>query len=349
MPKLDSKQNAVYWIDRNRIYIIFLGVFLVMSIFAPNFVGLRNFTNILRSMSLNATVAIGFTLVLIIHQLDLSVGSTLSLGAVFTIGFRLMFSELPPGMAWTLGVVIALAAGSLIGLINGLLVAKAKIHSFIVTLGMMIIVQGVIYMYTDVSLSATTPADFALSDFMRMPFLDSIRLLTPRILIAILSVVGMEVLLKRTRFGRNFYMVGGNRDTAWLAGLKADTYTILAFVFAGFFAALGGSMVAIEMSSSPVDLGVNSLLIVVAATIIGGTSMMGGKGSVFKTMIAVLMLETLFNGMNRFNVGTEFKIFASGMILAGVVLYEAYYIYKHEQLKGQRAELLKELEDGRKT
>lgn len=340
MSKLAINKKSIAFLDNNRIYLLFVLVLGVMCLFAPNFASLNNFTTILRSSCMNALVATGFSVILIAKQLDLSIGSIISLAAVFTIGFRLYFSALPPVLAWTLGFGVALLAGAVVGLVNGFLVSKVKINSFIVTLGTMITVQGMIYMYTDVSLSASEAADFALADFLRNPLVPSLKLITPRILVAIIGVILFEIILRQTKLGRNIYMVGGNPETAWLAGINTPGYILLVYVLSGLVSALAGSLAAMEMSSAPVDFGANSLMVVIAAVIIGGTSMAGGKGSALKSAAAVLMLETLFNGLNRFKVGTEFKILLNGLILATVILYEAYALYKHDKTKGQRPELL---------
>jgi ribose transport system permease protein len=340
MSRFTLPKKSIKFLDNNRIYILFVVVLVFMCLFAPKFFSARNFTTILRSASMNALAAIGFTIVLICAQLDLSLGSVISLGAVFTVGFRLQFSALAPTLAWGTGFLIAVAAGAVVGLINGVLVAKVKITSFIVTLGTMITVQGIIYMYTDISLSATQEVDFALSDFLREPLWKSVGLITPRVLVSILCIALFEIMLTRTKTGRNIYLVGGNAEAAWLAGISPQKYIIFAYVLAGFLYALAGSLGAMEMSAAPTDFGAKSLMIVISAAIIGGTSMAGGKGSALKSAIAVLMLETLFNGLNRFKVGSEVKIFVSGVIFASVILYEAYALYKHEETKGQRAELL---------
>jgi len=335
MPSPIKNQSVLSWIDKYRIIILLAVVFLFMALFAPRFLNGFNMTIIMKSMSLNAMVAIGFTIVLICGQLDLSIASTLTLGAILVVGVRQDYG-------WTAGVLAALAAGTTVGLVNGLLVAKAKIHSFIVTLGTLTIVQGIVYIYSGGSaISVTSPADFALGDFLEMQL---IPLITPRVLITVLVILGFEIFFTRTRPGKNFYMVGGNRETAWLAGINTDGYLIAAFAISGFAAALGGALFAMSMSSATTDLGSNSLLIVVAATIIGGTSMAGGKGHVLYSGIAVLMLSVLFNGLNRFGVGSEVRIFASGVILAAVILYEAYALYRHEKERGRRPELMKEYE-----
>ncbi len=339
MSKMTITKKQIKFLDNNRIYILFGLVLVFMCLFAPKFFSLRNFTTILRSSSMNALAAVGLSIILICGQLDLSLGSAISLGAVFTVGLRLQFSALDPTLAWSFGFLIAIAAGAVVGLINGLLVTKAKITSFIVTLGM-ITLQGVIYMYTDISLSATQEVDFVLSDFLRAPMPWSFGLITPRVLISILCIALFELMLTRTKVGRNMYLVGGNAEAAWLAGINPQAYIIFAYVLAGLLSALAGSLGAMEMSAAPTDFGAKSLMVVISAVIIGGTSMAGGKGSVLKSAVAVLMLETLFNGLNRFKVGTEVKIFVSGVIFASVILYEAYALYRHEQTKGQRAELM---------
>lgn len=333
---LNNTKNIARMIDNYRIYYIFIIVFVFATLFAPNFFNAFNLTNILRGMSLNAMVAIGFTVVMICGQLDLSIASTLNLGAILVIGLQ-------PKLGWTLSLIIAILAGALVGVGNGLLVTKAKIHSFIVTLGTMTIVQGIIYLYCHGSSLNTT--DFALPDWIDKAI---IPLLAPRVIITILAVLVFEWILTRTRYGRGFYMIGGNKETAWLAGLKTNRYLVTAFVMSGAMAAFGGALFAISLSSAVPNMGekgVSPQMIVIAATIIGGTSMAGGVGGVFKSMVAVLTLATLFNALNCFGAGYEVQVFASGLVLAIVVLYEAYALYKQDKLKGQRTELLKEPKD----
>ena len=139
-------------------------------------------------------------------------------------------------------------------------------------------------------------------------------------------------------------MIGGNKHTAWLAGIDTDKYTISAFVLSGVMAAIGGVFFAMESAAATLNMGTSSLMYVISAAIIGGTAMSGGKGGIFNTFIAILMLDVLYNGIILFGLGNEVKIFIAGFILASVVLYEAFAIYKHDKVIGQRPELLKELE-----
>jgi len=289
----------------------------------------------MKTVAMNGTVAIGFTIILIVGQLDLSIGTIITFAAVIGLGLK-------EAVGYGVSVPLAIIAGGLIGLINGLLVAKVKINSFIVTLGMLTALQGAIYTITGGNTIAVTDDQaFAISDWLQHQIVPT---LTPRVVIAIVLVISFSVFLRRTRTGRNFFMVGGNSKTAWLAGVDSDKYTIVAFVISGVMAAIGGILFAMESAAATLNLGTNSLMYVLSATIIGGTSMAGGKGGVFRSFIAVLTLTTLYNGIVLLGLGNEVQIFISGVILASVIFYEAFVEYRHDKIVGQRTELLKELE-----
>lgn len=334
-----TKNSLLSLGDKYRIYLLFVAVFAFMSLFAPRFFNIFNLTSILKAISMNACVAIGFTVVMICGQLDLSIGTVITFAGVLALGFQ-------PKMGFTGSIIVAVVAGALVGALNGVLVAKAKINSFIVTLGTMTILQGAIYQFSGGnSISVTTPDIFAISDFLSKSV---VPLVTPRILITLILVMAVELYLRRTRSGRNFYLIGGNRNTAWFAGIPTDRYTIMAFVMSGVGAAIGGVLSVLESTAATLKLGENSLMYVISATIIGGTAMSGGKGGVLRSVLAIFTLEMLYTGVILFGLGNEVKIFIAGLILAYVVLYEAYAVYKHERTLGQRSELIKELE-ARKT
>ena len=236
-------------------------------------------------------------------------------------------------------ILAGVLSGVVVGLVNGLLVAKGKINSFIVTLGTMTVLQGFTYMYCKGG--SLNIDNFTFGDWLEkavVPFLP------PRVVITLVAVVLFEIMLMRTRYGKGFFVVGGNRHTAWLAGLNTDRYLIGSFVFSGLTAAISGVLFSISISSAVPNMGekgVSPLMIVLAATIIGGTSMAGGKGSIVKSAIAVLLLTMLSNGLNCFGAGYEVQILASGIVLSVIVLYEAFVLYKQGKLKGLRPELMK--------
>ncbi len=324
--------------DKYRIYIIFVVVFAVMSLAAPRFFNVQNFTTLLNAVAMNATVAIGFTVVMICGQLDLSIGTVITFAGVLTMGLQ-------PFLGFAGAIAVAVLGGAVVGLVNGLLVTKAKINSFIVTLGTMTILQGSIYQFSGGnSISVTTDEVFKISDFLSK---NTVPLLTPQALLTIVLVLVVEFVLRRTRVGRNFYIVGGNRTTAWLAGIPTDSYLIFAFILSGVTAAIGGVVSVLVSTAATLKLGENSLMYVISATIIGGTAMSGGKGGVLRSVVAILSLEMLYTGIILFGLGNEVKIFLAGLILAYVVLYEAYAVYRHEKTLGQRPELMKELAERR--
>jgi len=307
-------------------------LFLGLSVFAPNFFSTHNVTTILKGASLNGIVAIGFTVIFILGQLDLSIGAVVMLCGMLVIGLQ-------PAFGWIGSILLAVLAGTSAGLVNGLLVVKARINSFIVTLGTMTVVTGLMHLYSKGGSKAID--DFRFADWLEAPL---VPFLPPIVIITLVMVIAFTLFLNRTPMGRSFFIIGGNPQTAWLAGLKRDSYLIAGFIICGLTAAIGGILFAASLSSmtSATILGSRTLMTVLSAVIIGGALLSGGKGSVLKSYFAVLMLTTLFNGIGCFGLGFEVQIFVNGMILALVVLYEAFIIYKHNLVKGQRPDLMEE-------
>ncbi len=328
--------NPVRLLNEHRALAMLLVLFILLSAFAPNFLSVQNVTTILKGASLNAVAAIGFTLVLILGQLDLSIGAVVMLCGMLTI-------RLQPSLGWSGAFAVALAVGAIVGVVNGWLCVKARINSFIATLGTMTIVTGLMHLYSGGGSAAL--ADFRFADWLEKPLLP---FLPPMVIVTLALVGGVTVLLESTRYGRGFFMVGGNPEAAWLAGLNRDRYLMAGFVLSGCTAALAGALFAASLSSmtSAAVLGSRTLMTVLAAVIIGGTLMTGGKGSVLQSYFAVLMLTMLFNGIGCYGLGFEVQIFVNGLILAVVVLYEAFTIHRHDLLKGQRPDLMKEVAEG---
>ena len=320
------------FLNNNRALLMLALLFSILSAFAPNFFSIHNVTTILKGASLNAIVAIGFTVIFILGQLDLSIGAVVMLCGMLSIGLQ-------PEFGWTGSIMLAVLAGASVGLINGLLVVKAKINSFIVTLGTMTVVTGLMHLYSKGGSKAID--DFRFADWLETPLLP---FFPPIVLITLVMVLAFALFLNRTALGRAFFIIGGNAETAWLAGLKRDSYLIAGFIICGLTAAIGGVLFAAGLSSmtSAAVLGNRTLMTVLSAVIIGGALMSGGRGSVLKSYFAVLMLTMLFNGIGCFGLGFEVQIFVNGVILALVVLYEAFVIYRHDLVKGQRPDLIKE-------
>ena len=328
----ESRDRIIRIIKDQKALILLIVLTVLFSLTAPNFLTIYNFRSIIKGASLSGIAAIGFTIILILGQLDLSIGAILMLAGMLCIGLQ-------PVLGWAGSFAAALAAGAVIGLINGLLVVKAGLGSFIVTLGTQIITLGLMHLYSRGG--SLYVDDFSLADWLERPVL---QLLTPMSILTILLVGIFSFFMTQTRRGRAFFMIGGNPETAWLAGLPRDRYIIAGFILCDTLAALGGAVFAMSISSmtSYAILGSKTLMQVISAVIIGGSLMTGGKGSILKSYIGVLLLMVINNGLGCFGLGFEVQIFINGLILAMVVLYESVSSFHYNRHKGRRLFLMKE-------
>ena len=312
-------------------------VMFACGVFGKNFYTAYNIKAILDSTLLYAFLGVGFTLCMVAGHMDLSVAAMANLGAVLTMGFH-TFS----GMSWGPAMILAILAATLAGVINGVMISKAKIHSFIDTLGMQFVLKGVMYIYSK-GAEISDKGDFGFADILNK-WLKPLPI-TPKIIIMLVIVIVVAVLMRNTRFGRNIYMIGGNAETAWLAGIKSSRYTILIFAFSGACCALGGALFAIAQSSALPNMGekgISPLLVALAATIIGGTDTNGGRGSVWNTFVAVLGLMVMSFVLSNIFGKFEVQILANGLILAICVFYETITAYYNNKKIGIRQPLLEQ-------
>lgn len=354
MPKINklNKKYLILNLNNHRIYYFMVLVLLIMSIGAPGFMRSSNLIPMLKTSLLPIMVGIGFTFVMIAGHFDLSIGSVINVGAIVVMGEFNRFYHLFGGeaggngavvWAWIIAFILALAAGSLVGLINGLVVAKGKVHSFIVTIGTLITMSGFVYTYSNgntISADSYILVDVIEKSFLRLPYIE---LLTWRFIIVIVVIVFFEILLIKTRWGKDLFMVGSNSEAAWQAGINTDKKVILSFIISGFTAAFGGILFAVSMNAAVPNYGergINPLMLVLASTIIGGTVMTGGSGSVVKTALAVITIQAIFNGLIGMGFGFDAQVLSAGVLLGTVVLVEAYILYKQSLKKGERPALL---------
>jgi ribose/xylose/arabinose/galactoside ABC-type transport system permease subunit len=325
-------------INDYRFYVLII-VMMFLGIFARNFFSAFNMKGIFDSTVLYAMLGLGFTACMVAGHMDLSVGAMANMGAVQVMGMHTL-----SGHGWFFSLCVAVAAGLCVGFINGILVCKAKIHSFITTLGMQFVLRGAMYIYCG-GAEIGDKGDYAFADFlnMRLGFLP----LSPKVLFILLVVVAVAFLMRNTRWGRNIYLIGGNEESAWLAGIKRDRVTISVFALSGFSCAIGGAVFAICQSSALPNLGekgISPLLVALAATIIGGTATTGGKGSVWNTYASVYGLMVMSNVLTSLSGKYEVQILANGLVLAACVVYETITNYFRSKRVGERALLMAELE-----
>jgi ribose transport system permease protein len=290
-----------------------LGVLIIVftGLQGPIFLSPDNVGNVLRQISFDGIVALGETVVLIGGGIDISVGSVLSMSAALTMGLQ------PLGVP--VAVTAALLFGALVGTINGLLVTRARIVPFVATLGSMTVVQGLMLSYTR---QEPIPGSVEWFTVFGSGSLGPIPIAT---LFLLGAVVFCYWLLTYTRLGRNFYAVGGNAEAARLAGVSVDRHRFATYVFSGVCAALGGVLLASRLNSSTIHIGLDTPLAVLAASIMGGASLLGGRGTVLGTVLGVLALGVLSNGMDLLGVFTYYQTAIRALILVAVVVIDSFY------------------------
>lgn len=290
------------------IVVVMLILGMILSILSPHFLTPGNVTNLLKQVSILALLAAGQTLVILSGGIDLSIGSVLAFSAVIMGG---LMATMPPIAAILIGILLASALGAL----NGLVIAKAKIPPFIVTLGMMGIARGLALVYTQ-------GRSFQLKSEL-LNFIGSGTVLgipIPMILVIIVFII-LYFVLKNNVFGRNVYAIGDNEDASRLAGINVDMHKIAIYTISGFCAGIAAMVMIGRLSSAPPNVGAQAELQAIAAVIIGGTSFTGGIGSVETTLIGAMIMTMITNGLNILGVSSFWQqVFVGGIIIFAVWL-----------------------------
>jgi len=304
------------------IFLIFAVMVLAASLLSPAFVSSTNLINIVRQMSIVGLIALGVTGVIVCAGIDLSSGSVVGLTAVIAASM----SQTPdyaaafyPGLHLPLIVPIlaACAVGALVGLINGSLVAKARIPPFIATLGTYTAVRGAALLYT-----GGRPISDLTDEYNFIGQGDVYGLPVPIIILVVMAVV-THILYAHTKFGKYIYAIGGNEQAARVSGINASRYKMLIYVYASFLAALAGLVVSSRIGSGQPGLGVGYELDAIAAAVIGGTSLSaGGIGTVAGTIVGALIIGVLNNTLDLMNVSAYWQQIIKGCIIVGAVIID---------------------------
>jgi ribose transport system permease protein len=295
-------------------------IITVFSLMLENFFTLSNWITLLNQSSLTFIVATGLTIVVILGCIDLSVGSTVGLAGVIVAGF------LNRGYGIPVSILLGLLVGLAVGLFNGLIVSRIGIDSFIVTLGSMSIAHGFIFGYTKgYPIYENIPKSFL--------FLGRGRLfgVTFPIFLAILIFILAQALLSWFKFGVHIYATGGNMESTRLAGIKVDNVRLVGFIIGGVLAAFTGVIMASRLGSGQPNAGDNFLFESIGAVVLGGTSLQGGKGSIYGTLIGVLVIGVIFNGLTMLNVSFYYQEVIKGLIIVAAVTYN-YLSIRHIKL-----------------
>jgi D-xylose transport system permease protein len=356
-------------------------IFITFGTLNDTFLTGRNYTNLLLQMAAIATIAIGIVFVLLIAEIDLSVAFVSAVGAV---SMTLLLRPDNPGWPWWLAIAAALLVTTAIGFLHGIVITKAGVPSFVVTLAGLLIWSGVVLILTTKYSTAgiiriqddqvVGIANDFLSDVWgwviwavvvagyaavqvrtavsrrahgfaaKPPALIAFQILglaailfvaiwyanddrgVPKVaLILGLFLAFWSFVATRTRFGRHVYAVGGNPEAARRAGINVDRVRIAVFMISGFMAGVGGIMLASRLRSVATNTGTgNLLLLVIAAAVIGGTSLFGGHGRVMSALLGALVIASIQNGMDLMGLASGTKFVITGLVLLGAVLIDAY-------------------------
>ncbi|PJW13267.1 ribose ABC transporter permease [Geobacillus sp. Manikaran-105] len=293
-----------------------IGLFLlciVLSILSDDFLTMDNWLNLLRQVSINALIAFGMTFVILTGGIDLSVGSVLALSSAITAGM------MAQGMNGFVAILVGLLAGMVMGVLNGVIITKGKVAPFIATLATMTAFRGLTLVYTD----GRPITGFASDDIMFQMIGRGYFFGIPVPIILMLTVyIALYVVLKKTTFGRHTYAIGGNEEASRLSGLRVDRLKIYVYALTGALSALAGLILTSRLNSAQPTAGTAYELDAIAAVVLGGTSLSGGRGWIFGTLVGALIIGVLNNGLNLLNVSSFYQQVIKGAVILLAVLLD---------------------------
>jgi len=293
-------------------FVALLIISVALSIVSRDFLTLDNLLNVMRQASINALIAFGMTLVILLGGIDLSAGSVLALSSVI---IATLLSAGTPAIVATLA---GLVAGGLMGFANGLVISKGKVAPFIATLGSMTVLRGLALVVSNGS-----PISSFNSDFFSLLGGGYVARLVPIPVVLMLVMFGVFwVLLRKTVFGRHIYATGGNAESAKLSGVKVDRIQLWVYTIAGVMSALAGVVLTSRLNSAQPTAGTGYELDAIAAVVLGGTSLTGGRGWIFGTLVGALLIGVLNNGLNLLDVSSFSQQVIKGIVILLAVLID---------------------------
>ena len=299
--------------------IALIGLMMVITFINPNFLTANNLLNLLLQVTANGFIAFGMTFVILTGGIDLSVGSILALSSALTAGL------IAAGIPVPFAILLAVCMGGIFGMLNGLLVAYGKLAPFIVTLASMTIFRGVTLVFTN-----GNPLTQGLSDSFLFQFLGQgyvVGIPFPVILMFLVFLI-LYVVLHKTAFGKSVYALGGNEKAAYISGVKLNKVKIIIYTISGIMASVSGLIITSRLSSAQPTAGTSYEMDAIAAVVLGGTSLSGGKGRILGTLIGALIIGVLNNGLNIIGVSAFWQQVVKGVVILIAVLLDRFKMAK---------------------
>lgn len=294
--------------SKHALLIVFIAMFVFFSIRTENFLTISNLTDVVRSNSISGLLAVGLTYVILAGGIDLSVDSTAALAGIVA-GSLSYYSPV-------IAVLAGLGVGVFFGLFNGFLIVKTGVQPFIFTIGASRLIRGIILVFTRGANIYNVGEEFksiARSDISPIP--------TPILIFTAIIVVSF-LLLNKSKYGRYIYAVGSNEEAARLSGIKTKQIRASTWLISGVLAALAGILLTSRVAAAETNAADGWSLDAVSAVIIGGTSLRGGEGGIFNTILGVFILAILNNGMVLMNVPSNYNQFVKGALIIVAVLID---------------------------
>lgn len=317
------RENGIIKIVRSNLGIL-IGLLIMcigLTFISDSFATSTNIFNVLRQISVNVFLACGMTMVILIGGIDLSVGSVIAISGCLCAGL-ITNNGIPSGLAIILSIII----GTLVGAVNGLIIANTKIPPFIVTLAMMNIGRGFARIYTNATTILVNDELFIWIGsgkiFGEIPV---------QLLFMVVVVIITGLILNKTKFGRNIYAVGDNQQAAVYSGINSKKVIFLVFTLSGLFAACAGILSAARTFSGQFNVGDGAEMDAISAVVLGGTSMTGGVGRISGTLIGCLVIGILNNGMNLMGIDSSWQYVVKGIVVLLAVYID--YIKKEKSKK----------------
>ncbi|WP_455174838.1 ribose ABC transporter permease [Azospirillum largimobile] len=305
----------IRFLSRNKPLVGLIVLMAVVAILSPSFLTVDNLLNILRQTSINAVIAVGMTYVILSGGIDLSVGSVLAFcGAVCA---WLVAGD----MSIWLAIPISLLLGAGLGAVNGVVIGTGGVQPFVATLVAMTMLRGATLVFTD-GRPITTGTGAAADAFWSVGGGYLLGIPVPVVIAGVVFAV-CGLVLTRTRFGRYTYAVGGNEVVARLSGIRVNLEKTTIYALSGLLAALAGVILTARLESAQPTAGAGYELDAIAAVVVGGTSLSGGKGTLFGTLVGALIIGVLNNALNLMDVSSYYQMIAKGAVILLAVLADS--------------------------
>ena len=312
-------EKAKNFVSKQLVVVFLIVLVVFMSVMKPDsFLSSTNIINILVQIACYGMVAYAMTFAVICGEFDLSVSSTFAMSTI-------LFVALTPTVGIGIAIVLTIAFGLGIGALNGFLVAKMKMNSFIATLATMIAVNGIGMTYTNgvsIAISDDTVYEIGNGRLLGIPYM---------VIIFFAILVIAQIILTKTKFGRNLYATGGNINVARFATIKVDFYKFIIFVILGGMSAFAALFYSARLSAGSALYASDLALYCVASVVIGGTKLSGGSGNALRTFAGLMVMGILFNGLTLLQINASWQNVIKGGVVIAVVAFDSYNSWKQQQ------------------